>query len=94
MSRRRADAAPPPPIRAGDAALIDRFLEMQSVERGAAANSIAAYRTDLEQAARWLGEPGLEHATRDDFGVVVRGWAALRRPSLKPILCSPLIDTC
>lgn len=34
-----------------DAALIDRFLEMMAAERGAARNTLAAYRRDLEQAA-------------------------------------------
>ncbi len=34
-----------------DAALIDRFLEMMAAERGAAHNTLAAYRRDLEQAA-------------------------------------------
>jgi len=34
-----------------DAALIDRFLEMMAAERGAARNTLAAYRRDLTQAA-------------------------------------------
>ena len=34
-----------------DAVLIDRFLEMMAAERGAARNTLAAYRRDLEQAA-------------------------------------------
>ncbi len=34
-----------------DAALIDRFLGMMAAERGAARNTLAAYRRDLEQAA-------------------------------------------
>ncbi len=37
-----------------DRALIDRFLDMMTSERGAAANTVAAYRRDLEQAAREL----------------------------------------
>ncbi len=35
-----------------DAALIDRFLEMMAAERGASRNTLAAYRRDLDQAAR------------------------------------------
>src|SRR3546814_15138059 len=35
-----------------DSALIDRFLEMMAAERGASRNTLAAYRRDLEQAAR------------------------------------------
>jgi integrase/recombinase XerD len=38
-----------------DARLIDRFLEMMAAERGAAANTLAAYRRDLEQASSLLG---------------------------------------
>lgn len=34
-----------------DAALVDRFLEMMAAERGAARNTLLAYRRDLEQAA-------------------------------------------
>ena len=34
-----------------DRGLIDRFLEMMMAERGAAKNTIAAYRTDLMRAA-------------------------------------------
>lgn len=36
---------------AGDAALIDRFLEMMAAQAGAAANTIAAYRSDLRLAS-------------------------------------------
>lgn len=38
-----------------DARLIDRFLEMMAAERGAAANTLQAYRRDLEQASEALG---------------------------------------
>lgn len=38
-----------------DARLIDRFLEMMAAERGASANTLAAYRRDLEQASAILG---------------------------------------
>lgn len=40
---------------ATDNALIDRFLEMMAAERGAARNTLAAYRRDLEQASRLAG---------------------------------------
>ena len=36
--------------------LIDRFLEMMSAERGAAANTLAAYGRDLEAYADFLAE--------------------------------------
>lgn len=38
-------------MNATDAALVERFLEMMAAERGAARNTLAAYRRDLEQAA-------------------------------------------
>ena len=37
-----------------DAALIEQFLEMMSAERGAANNTILAYRRDLEELAAFL----------------------------------------
>ncbi len=37
-----------------DAALISRFLDMMSAERGAAKNSLLAYGSDLYQASGWL----------------------------------------
>jgi integrase/recombinase XerD len=37
-----------------DGVAIDRFLEMMAAERGAARNTLAAYRRDLEQAAEWV----------------------------------------
>ena len=40
-----------------DGAAIDRFLEMMAAERGAARNTLAAYRRDLEQAAEWVKGP-------------------------------------
>ncbi|WP_345890169.1 tyrosine recombinase [Sphingomonas beigongshangi] len=38
-----------------DATLIDRFLDMLAAEQGAAANTIAAYRSDLMLASQALG---------------------------------------
>ncbi len=37
---------------------IDAFLEALAAERGAAANTLAAYRRDLEHFAAWLGRRG------------------------------------
>src|SRR5690606_28515740 len=42
----------------GDAHLIDTFLEMMSAERGAAANTIEAYRGDLLDYAGFLARRG------------------------------------
>lgn len=53
---------------ATDRALIERFLEMLAAEAGAAANTIAAYRSDLSLASQVL-----------DGGLVVADAAALQR---------------
>ncbi len=55
-----------------DPHLIDAFLEMMSAERGAAANTIAAYRRDLDDYSRFLATRGsrLSMAQRDH----VVGW--------------------
>jgi len=42
-----------PPLEAVDAAVIERFLDASWAERGLAKATLAAYRTDLEQLARW-----------------------------------------
>ena len=38
-----------------DQALVDRFLDMMAAEAGASANTLAAYRNDLERSADALG---------------------------------------
>jgi integrase/recombinase XerD len=43
---------------AGDQRLVDRFLEMMSAERGAAANSLAAYGRDLQSYSEFLNAHG------------------------------------
>ena len=51
---------------------VERFLEMLAAERGAARNTLAAYRGDLEDCADFLARRGaaLERASDDD----VRAW--------------------
>lgn len=39
-----------------DIALLERFLDALWLERGLTANTLAAYRSDLEHFARWLAE--------------------------------------
>lgn len=51
------------------------FLAMLASERGAAANTLAAYRRDLEQAESWIGH--LEHAQPRDLAVLEKRWAGL-----------------
>ena len=68
-------AAEGPRSRGGDdARLIELFLDMMAAERNAAANTIAAYRRDLTDAAEWLAGrgQGLEDAANDDL----RAWLA------------------
>lgn len=57
--------------------MIDAFLDMMSAERGASANTLAAYRRDLEDAARHLARRGvrLESAGTGDLQDYLRGMA-------------------
>ncbi len=48
---------------------------MLAAERGAAANTLAAYRRDLEQAEGWVGS--LERAEASELAVLQCRWAAL-----------------
>lgn len=71
-----ADARPNP----GDARLIDRFLAMMAAERGAARNTLLAYRNDLSDAAILLGDlAGADMAALADLA---RHWADLAPSSL------------
>jgi integrase/recombinase XerD len=64
-----------------DAALIERFLEMMAAEAGAAANTLAAYRRDLEGASAHLrSRLGLaDAAALHDLG---EAWMPLARSSV------------
>ena len=62
------------------AARLEAFFEMMSAERGASANTLDAYRRDLEDADHFLGGR-LAAATSDDIraflgDVAARGFAA------------------
>jgi integrase/recombinase XerD len=61
---------------ASDQALVDRFLDMLAAEMGASANTIAAYRNDLENAAQDLGA-SLGTASRDSLATLGQKWAGL-----------------
>jgi integrase/recombinase XerD len=61
---------------ASDQALVDRFLDMLAAEMGASANTIAAYRNDLEKAAEDLGA-SLGAASRDSLATLGQKWAGL-----------------
>ncbi|HKR15964.1 tyrosine recombinase [Rhizorhapis sp.] len=59
-----------------DRALIERFLEMMAAERGAARNTLLAYRTDLSLASEALGGR-LETAGKEELSRLTGEWAAL-----------------
>ncbi len=62
------------------AGAIDRFLNMLAAERGAAANTLAAYRRDLESAEQAIGS--LENADGDALAGLGGHWADLAASSL------------
>ena len=64
-----------------DAALIDRFLEMLAAESGAAANTIAAYRSDLHLASQTL-DGALASADEDAIARLSANWATLARSTV------------
>ena len=64
-----------------DARLIERFLEMLAAEAGAAANTIAAYRSDLEQASALL-EGNLSSADQAMIGRIAEHWMPLARSTV------------
>ena len=66
---------------AADAALIDRFLEMLAAERGAARNTVAAYRSDLVLASHSLAGR-LADASADDLTRLGTSWGELARATV------------
>jgi integrase/recombinase XerD len=66
---------------ATDRALIERFLEMLAAEAGAAANTIAAYRSDLSLASEVLGG-GLVQADAAALQRLAEEWRALAKSSV------------
>ncbi|MBA4747403.1 MAG: tyrosine recombinase [Sphingopyxis sp.] len=68
------------PPRADDAGAVDRFLEMMSAERGAAANTLSAYSRDLAQASAAL-PAGLLGADLNGLRGVLAGWQRLAASS-------------
>jgi integrase/recombinase XerD len=65
----RTEASPHP-----DQRLVARFLQMMAAERGAARNTLAAYRRDLSEYAEFIGQAGgsLKNASPAD----IRGFLA------------------
>jgi len=65
-----------------DRMLIDRFLEGLAVERGAARNTLLAYRTDLEGASAALGGGGLAGADAEALRGLGDAWSSLAASSV------------
>jgi integrase/recombinase XerD len=66
-----------------DAALIDRYAEMLAADRGAAANTLAAYRRDLIQASVLLADDGgLAIADGTALKALASGWTDLAASTL------------
>ncbi|MBF0375774.1 MAG: site-specific tyrosine recombinase XerD [Alphaproteobacteria bacterium] len=62
---------------------VEAFLEMMAAERGAAANTLDAYRRDLEEYASFLAGRGLTPERADEAGI--RAFlAAMRKAGLAP----------
>ncbi|HET9356181.1 MAG TPA: tyrosine recombinase [Sphingomicrobium sp.] len=68
-------------MNAGDSALIDQFLDMMASEAGAAKNTLAAYRNDLEAAARDLAQ-GLGDATLEELSGLAPKWRSLANSTI------------
>ena len=68
-------------IPATDAGLIDRFLEMMSAQMGAAANTLAAYRSDLALASAAL-DGKLAAADAEALAKLGEEWRALSRATV------------
>jgi integrase/recombinase XerD len=64
-----------------DGRLIAAFLEMMTVEAGAAANTILAYERDLRGASELLGGT-LGAASRDELKRLSEAWLPLKRSSV------------
>ena len=64
-----------------DANLIERFLEMLVAETGASHNTLAAYRTDLEQALSIAGGR-LAEADRDMIATLPSHWRRLQNSTV------------
>nr|WP_302477365.1 tyrosine-type recombinase/integrase [Sphingomonas sp. ID1715] len=61
--------------------MIERFLEMLAAEGGAAANTLAAYRSDLDLASEQL-EGGLSTADETALGKLAEAWMPLARSTV------------
>jgi integrase/recombinase XerD len=74
------DRGEPGQIDRADAALIDRYLAMLAAERGAARNTLLAYRNDLTDAATRVS--GIGAADAQALGTLAQKWATLSASTL------------
>ena len=67
-SSMKTRTAASPPASAADSRIIEEFIDLSWMERGLAAATLSAYRSDLSQFSRWLSNRGrgLEEARRLD----------------------------
>lgn len=68
-------------MRSADREHVDSFLEMMTAERGVAANTLLAYRRDLEGASALLKD-GLVKAAKADLAVLASEWSDLAASSV------------
>lgn len=68
-------------MKSADSALIDRFLEMMAAERGVAANTLTAYRSDLT-AASSMANGKLADADANIIGELAHAWRDLAASSV------------
>lgn len=67
-------------MNADDRALVDRFADALAAERGAARNTLLAYRSDLAAASEVMGVLG--SAGADEIGLLAGAWAELSPATL------------
>ena len=80
MTRQRTDSLPPLPD--ADRDLIERWLDQHWSHTGASANTLSAYRADLEGFARWLAGSGGGNLGLADNGIPLTGLAGFDRAVL------------
>ena len=70
---------------------VEAFLEMMAAERGAARNTVAAYRADLQAFAAYADARGQAPATAD--AETLRGWMRSLGPPLSPRTAARRLST-
>ncbi len=69
---------PSAPVSPAARAALRRFLDYLAVERGLAANTLSAYRRDLQRYAGWLAAAGIDDPSRAEEQDLVAFLGALR----------------